>query len=356
MALNIDGIADFVETVLDEYVEKESKAWVDISLPLQKYHFAEKWFKDKKKPVKGGPRCKWKLRTDNQGTFKHTGLFATDKTNRKNVMTGAKQEWSMQTVNYIFDLREEEFQGENWQVIVDTMETLELSLYNDFFAGMETSMWTAPASSSTDPRPPSGIPFWLQKCTTLGFNGGDPSGFTDGAGGISTSDYADWKNYGGPYVEVSRDDLIEKVINAMDFCYFKPPQDFSQIGSGQPAWGLYTVHSVLATMRKIMESQNDNLGHEAGWGANGEVMLRRTPVTWVPALTNSASDAYDSENPFYGINWNLFQYFFQENQNMVKHPLKQASQQHAVRERHMDNAGNFVCYNRREGGFVFHVA
>jgi hypothetical protein len=41
---------------------------------------------------------------------------------------------------------------------------------------------------------------------------------------------------------------------------------------------------------------------------------------------------------------------------MVKHPPKEAARQHTVRERHMDNWGNFVCYDRRQGGFVFYVA
>jgi hypothetical protein len=351
MALYHEQIDDFIELTLNRY---EKNDWVDISLPLQRYTFASKWFKGKQKPERGGPRLEWKIRTKNQGTAKHSGLYAVDDTNRINVMTKATQEWAKQTVNYIYDIDEDIFQS-GPETIIREMLLLEQGLYNDFFELMETSMWTAPASSTADPRPPSGVPFWIQKNATLGFNGGDPSGFTSGAGGVATATYPRWKNYTGTYVQVSRDDLVEKVVNACDYCDFQAPKSYPEIGGGDPSWGFYTVHSVVATMRRMLQAGNDNLGPDVGRWA-GDVLIKSIPVTWVPALDSSESDAYDSSNPFYGINWKKFEYFFKTGRNMVKHPPKDAAHQHTVRERHMDNWGNFVCYDRRQGGFVFYVA
>lgn len=351
MALGIENLEDFIKVTLDRNKKNE---WVDITHDLQEYTFASRWFSSKKKPEKGGAFLKWKLRVDNQGTAKHSGLFAVDSTNRKNVVDGGKQGWSKQTVNYIYDLDEDEFQ-EGPEVIIRMMQLNEQGLYNDFFKLMETAMWTAPSSSDLDPMPPAGIPFWIQKNATLGFSGGDPDGWADGAGSIKTSKYKGWKNYSGTYVQISRDDLIEKVVNACDFCYFKPPKSYPEIGGGEPQWGFYTVHSVLATMRRLLQAGNDNLGPDVARYA-GEVLIRSTPVTWVPALTNKESDAYDEQDPFYGINWKKFEYFFKTGRNMIKHPPKQAANQHNVRERHMDNWGQFCCYDRRQGGFVFYVA
>lgn len=351
MALLHTAIADFVELVLNRQRRNE---WVDISMPLQEYHFAARWFKGKKKPERGGPLLEWKLRVDNQGTAKHSGLFAIDDTNRKNVLTKAKQGWSKQTVNYIYDIDEEAF-ASGPERIIEEMRLHEQGLYNDFFVLMETAMWTAPSSSTLDPMPPCGIPFWIQKSATLGFNGADPSGWSDGAGQVLTSTYANWKNYTGTYVQVSRDDLVEKVVNACDYTRFRAPVKYPEIGGGDPQWGFYTVHSVLATMRRLLQAGNDNLGPDvARWA--GEVVLKGIPITWVPALSESSSDAYDSSAPFYGINWNKFEYFFKSGRNMVKHPPKLAGRQHTVYERHMDNWGNFICYDRRQGGFVFYVA
>ena len=351
MALYHHQIDDFVELTLSKFKRDE---WVDISMPLQEYKFASRVFEAKKKAERGGPRCDWKLRVNNQGTAKHSGLYAVDDTNRRNVMTRARQEWSKQTVNYIYDIDEDAFQS-GPETIIREMRLNEQGLYNDFFALMEDAMWLAPSSSSLDPMPTSGIPFWFQKNATLGFNGGDPSGWTDGAGSVATATYPRWKNYTGTYTQVSRDDLVDKIINACDYTYFKPPRSYSEIGGGKPDYEFCTVHSVLETMRRLLQAGNDNLGVDVARYSEG-VLLKSTPVTWVPALTESTSEAYDSQNPFYGINWNKFDYYFKTGRNMIKHPPKQAANQHTVRERHMDNWGNFVCYDRRQGGFVFYVA
>ncbi len=351
MALNHDEIADFIELTQNRI---HRNTWVDISMELQEYQFAARWFQSKKKPEKGSPRLEWKLRIDNQGTAKHSGLFAVDDTNKINVMTNGKQEWSKQTVNYIYDLDEEAFQSGRETIIREVLIN-EQGLYNDFFKLMETAMWTKPASDSVDPRPPSGIPAWIVKNSSLGFNGGNPSGFTNGIGTIDTDTYPRWKNWTGTYTHISASDLVKKLVDASDFTYFKPVRNYNEIGGGPGAYGYYTVHSVLSTMRQLLQAGNDNLGIDVA-AYMGQVMVRGIPVEWVPALTNTESDAYDSEAPFYGINWNKFQYFFKTGRNMIKHPPKVAARQHTVRERHMDNWGGFVCYDRRQGGFVFYVA
>ncbi len=74
------------------------------------------------------------------------------------------------------------------------------------------------------------------------------------------------------------------------------------------------------------------------------------PVTWVPYLTTN-----DTSNPVYGLNWKKFRYFFKKGRHMLRHPPQQAAHQHTVREVHMDNWGNFACYDRR-ANFVAYVA
>ena len=351
-SLNLDGLRDFVEATLKKY---KRKAWVDISLPLQMYYFSKRLFKDKtKKPEMSGPQCEWKLRIANQGNFKVTGLFAVDTTNRINVLTHADQPWAMTTTNYIYDLKEPAFQG-GPETIIRYMDVNEQGLMNDFFAGMETLVWTAPNSVSQNPRPLSGIPFWLQKSATTGFNGGDPTGFPAGAGGISVANYPNWSNYTAAYSQVSRDDAVEKIINAMDFCYFEAPVDFAQLAGGQPDWGLYTTHPFLATCRKILQSQNDDLGDDVA-AHSGKVYIRGTPVDWVPALNNSQSPAYDSSNPVYGVNWRTFEYMYQAGWSQVKHPPFRVANQHTVYMRCMDDTGQLICYDRRQNFVVYQNA
>jgi hypothetical protein len=346
MPLTFEQIDDFVELTLPNI---KRDLWADISEDLQEFTYASRWFKKGEKPERGGPYLKFELQVDNQDNAADTGLYAVDDIDRKNVMTHGKQVWSMQTCGYTYDVREDEFQS-GPERIIRFLDVHERNLSKDFLRHMERKTWTAPASSSSNPMPPAGIPFWFQKSATEGFNGGDPAGWGSGAAEIATGTYSAWKNWTFGYAQVSRDDMVEKVLNAMDHCYFKPPVEYKELGGGEPNWELYTVHSVLATCRKLLEAQNDNLGRSVGWGANGAVLVRSTELKWVPALDTTgwvSCDTSTNGNPIYGVNWRTLEYFFREGQNMVKHPPSVAPNQHNVRQRFMDNTGNFVCYNRR---------
>lgn len=347
-ALNLDAIDDFVLLTLENFKKNQ---YIDLSLDLQQYHFASRWFAAHKRAERGGPQLNFKLRVANQGTFKHSGLYAVDDTNRVNVMAEGKVNWSKNVANYIYDIDEDAFQS-GPETIIREMVLNEQGLMNDFFEGMETAMWTSPASETVNPRPPAGIPAWLPKSASIGWTAGDGN-FASGIGNILTATYAKWKSYGGTYANISRDDWVEKVITAMDYCNFKPPVAYPEIGGGDPTWGLYTVYTTIATLRRQLQAGNDNIGDNVA-AHSGNVFVRSTPLIWVPALDNSESDAYDATNPIYGINWKKFHYFFKSGRNMLKLPPKQAARQSTVRERHLINWGNFVCYDRRQGGFVLY--
>lgn len=348
-SIPIETLDDLTTSTLNSF---KRDTYADISQSLQSHHFSSRFFKGKQKPEKGGSELEWRLKVRGQNNATYTGLFDVDDLNRVNMLSEGKQQWSLQKNHYLFDYRESVFTS-NAESIIKHLEVLETDLAIGFIDLMEVAIWTAPASSDERPRRVSGIPFWVQKynSSTPGFNGGDPTGFSDGAGNIKTSRYPGWKNYAGLYSQVSRDDLIEKIINAMDFCHFEPPVQFNQLGGGQPDWGLYSTHGVLSTCRKLLQAGNDNLGPDvAQWSNN--VMIRSVPLQWIPALTNADSDCYDSSDPVYGINWNTMDYFFHSGLNMVKTPPFRNANSHMVRERWMDNSGNMVCYDRRRN-FVF---
>lgn len=336
-------IDDLVNLTQKRFIKR---GWVDLSLNFQHYEFARRNFKDKKVAERGGHKINWKVQVTNTGTFKHTGLFAKDTTNVKNLTKEAETDWTKQTVNYEYDVDEEIFNSEPEQ-IVDELKVREHSMYNDFFEGMEISMWTAPSSSSLDPMTPQGIPFWLQKNATEGFNGGDPSGWSAGAGGLLTALYPNWKNWTFTYSAITRDDFIEKVLKAMAYTKFMPPHDYNDLGTGgEPDWTLYGTWFIVSALQKVLEGRNDNLGANVGW-AKGKATIQGAPVYRVPALDDSTSDAYDSTDPLYGVNWKTLRYYFRKGRNMLRYPPKPAAHQHTVREVHMDNWGNWRCLSRR---------
>lgn len=341
-----DQLDDFVNLTLENI---KRGTWVDLSLDYQYYIFADKMFAKKAKtPEKGGSQLTWKVQTTNTGTARHSEMFDVDVTAVIDLTTEAKIPWSKQTVNFSYDVDEDVMQTDR-ETIIKEIKIREHSMYNDYFELMEEALWSFPASSTTSPRPPSGIPYWIVKNDTEGFNGGDPSGHTGGPGGLDSDTYGNWKNYTFECTDVSEDDFIAKAIKACEFCKFRAPRKYPELGggSGDSNWGFYTTYSLLQKLEKYLRTANDNLGVDIAKYA-GSVLLKGNTVTWVPYLEEN-----DDEDPFYGINWNEFQYFFRKGRHMLRHPPKQRDAQHTVRVVHMDNWGNFACYNRRKN-FVGH--
>jgi hypothetical protein len=339
-----DQIDDFVNLTLDRH---KKRRWIDVSLDYQEYFFARRLAANKKTPERGGVQLNWKVQHTNTGTARHSELYDVDVANVKDLSTEAKVPWTKQTVNFSYDVDEDLFQADD-VTIVREIVMREHSMYNDFFELMEEAMWTAPTSSTESPRTPYGIPFWIQKDATTtpkgGFNGGDPSGFTAGAGGLATATYPNWKNWAFGYTGYTRDGLIARLRKAMKYTKFRAPRPFQKLefdSAREYDFGCYTTFAVVEGLEKRLEERNDNLGPDVGVYMDA-VVVKGNPIEWVPYLTEN-----DSTDPIYGVNWKSIRYFFQKGRNMKRWKPAVAPGQHTVRRVNMDNWGNWECLNRR---------
>lgn len=346
MPLLPDQLDDFVQATQKRYTKKK---WSDISLPFQDYKFAELIARGKESEMeKGGTQLEFKVQVANTGTFKSTELFGTDNPGVVDLIKAVTVPWTMQTVNWTYDVNETEFQGDDDTMIVDEIDIRRHSAWNDFYTGMETLMWTAPTGPTDVPRTPLGIPTWIVKSSTaaFGFNGTNPSGFTDGVGGLSSTTYPTWANGTFTYAQIDKLDLCAKWKEAYTKCQFKAPHSYNDINKGPRRYGFYSVYSVIAALERLLENSNDNLGTDLGKYA-GAVMFKGVPVEWVPALDNTASAAYDSTNPIYGIDWNVFGWKFQKGINQKWLPPVIPPRQSTVRYVPLINAGQFQAADRR---------
>lgn len=346
MSLYPEQLDDLAELTFNR---SKRKQWVDLSLDNQDYVFAQQFMNGKNKtPVKGGPLQQWKLQTGKTGQARWTGMFSEDQTTVKNLMTGAEQKWAIMTTNFSYDINEPEFQGDDITMIINELQVREHDMYSGYVELMESALWTAPTSSTQDPRPMSGIPFWLQKNATEGFNGGNPSGFSDGAGGVNTTTYSNWKNYTFGYEAVTRDDIIAKWKKAVTFTKFKAPHNYNELGGGTPNWMFYTTYRLQEPLMQFLDARNDKITDLAG---TQNCLFNSIPVETAFELENATQDGYDSTDPIYGINWKTFEYFCQKGKEMVRKKPTEAPLQHNVRNVFMDSIGNLQCFNRR-GNFV----
>jgi len=370
--LAIDQVDDFVEAVLHKYVKPD---WKDISMPLQKYWFAERLFSKAKADEMEGDLLTWKLQIANPGNFKVTGLYADDTTSRVNLLTHGSMNWSVNTTNYTYDITEAIFRTSKVQIL-NYLDVQEHAMYNDYFKGMELLMMgTGPTSPTQAPRPPASLLWWIQPYngnasslstvfgtltvggTSSGFLGMDPTGFEAvGTGGILSATYSGWRNRCGVYTAFSELDAIDTIVECMDKCGFTPAHSYSELAPGsKPQWELLTTYSRLKEARKLAQSSNDNMGSELA-KYKGAVLLRGVPMVWIPAWSNQDFGLAQTNGPVVGVNWATFKYYFASGLRQAKRAPYQDKDKHNVRWRVMDDSGQIVCFDRRQNFIVTSTA
>lgn len=353
MGFQPEDIDDLNNLVLPTIV-KQGK-WTDLSLNVQHLTVAKRFLANlKKDPVSSGPTQKWTLQTANTGSASWTDLFAQDQTARANIATLASQQWALATGNYTWDTREEIFQSDSRQVICDHLKMLAHSSRTNALLLFENAMWSAPTSSSQRPRRMSGIPFWLQKSATTGFNGGNPTGFTDGAGNVAVATVPNWRNWTGTYSEVSDDSLFAQMRLACLKTNFEAPDPYPQATPQKPNWMFYTDSTTRLLVERDLLTKNDNIKDSGEFIGLG--MFNSIKFDWVPVMEDSTSVAYDTQNPVYGINWSTFDFEFQMGSELkFGKPHQAMNCGHNVRQVDWDASCNLKCMDRRSN-FVFYKA
>jgi hypothetical protein len=335
MSLSAEQIADLVSTTLNELGRGK---WTDIASVYQEYYALPKLLKQEKVQFDSGPEIELQVMHKYGGNAKHTGLYATDDVNSEDIMAKGKIPWRHSTTNWSYDEREITMNAAPSK-IVDLVKTKRAGAMGGLAELMETALWSKPASSA-DVTTPFGLTYWIVKYDgTGGFDGGNPTGFTSGAGNISSSTYTRWANWAAQYTTSDKADLISKMRKAYTKIQFKSPVDYPS-ASGADRYTIYTNYDGLAALEDIGESQNENLGRDVA-SMDGKIVFRGNKVDYVPYLDN------DTENPYYFVNWGVFDMVFLKGEYLKETGPIPAPKQHRVKEVHVDLTWNTRCVDRR---------
>lgn len=338
MPLQLEGIDDFVQATLPKY---KTIRWTDISTEFPNY-MAPRLIKERGVSEDGGRNIEFRVQTRTSGTFRMTGLYDTDQTGVQDLLISASIPWRFATVNWSYDLREPMFQSSR-ETIIRLLQVREHAARTDMVMGLEAQLWGSP-SASTDETNMHGIPFWLQKDATTtpsgAFNGGNPSGFSAGAGNIDSTLYDGWRNWTFGYSSVTTDDLIKKVKKAMVFTDFEAPDPHPELKYGKMDRCIYTTYAVVEALERLAETRNENLGSDVAR------YMGQVTIAGVPVKTSFYLNANDSTDPLYGVDFGVFRPFVQKGLNMYRQNVK-AARQRMVRDVHLDLGMNFACVNRR---------
>ena len=339
MALHAADIGDLVASTLRELGRGK---WTDISSDVVEHHAMRRLMSKKRMEVfDSGYEFQWNVMTGHNGSARSVGLGYTASVNITDNIIQGNHPFRYITSNWGIERREIAHNRGGPNRVLELIKVRRKAAMISLVEALETKFWRCPAAASEDE--PHGLQYWIVKSATAtttnsGFNGGAPSGYTT-VGGINPSTYSRWKNFAAPYTAVSKDDLLQRVDEAMDRTKFVPPVDMPTYNSGDD-YEILTTQSVRRSLKTIAESQNDNLGFDLD-PANGKVMYRRTPITWIPILDN------DTDNPMYGVNWGEFFVATLQGEWMVDVVFDKLPNQPTMSATHTDSTYNFATRNRR---------
>jgi hypothetical protein len=291
MGINQNDIADLVNSTWQKLVK--SGAFTDLQTDLTDHVAVREMWKGKKNKFEGGLDWRFDCQMDHNHSAKTVELYETDSSTFVDNMKEGVVNPRHINAHYIFDVREKAFQR-GGRAIVDYVETKYTGMIVSFYEKLEELLWSKPASSANE-KDPYGIPYWITKNATEGFNGGNPAGFSNGKAGIDANTYTRWKNWTAQYTNVSKEDLVRKMRRAHRKSRFRSPVSHANpnISMGN---GIYTNDAVIGLIEEILEDQNMNLGRDVA-SMDGKAMFKGTPLQYAPYLDN------DSTDPVYMIDW-----------------------------------------------------
>jgi hypothetical protein len=334
MPLQADDIVDITKTTLRELGRMK---WSQISTTLQNYVAMSNLLRKEKRTIDSGYGIQWNVQVTQTGAATRTGLFANETPNNVDTMQTANIPWRHAQTNYSVDRRQVAM-NRSPAKIVDYIATQRVASLVSLAEILEVDFWTKPVDS-TDTSKAFGLPYWVVKNNTTGFNGGNPSGFTSGAGNLSSTTYSTWKNFTGQYTLVSNDDLIRLWRTAATKTNFKPPVANPSYG-GSPRYGYYMNYDVYGRLVEVAQSNNDRLGPELAMFQNTFTFMG-TNCTWVPYLDS------DTNDPVFGIDWEQFSPVCLEGEYMTETPVPPDRYQPTVTTVYTHLTYNYRCTNRR---------
>ena len=282
---------------------------------------------------------KWNVLVQDNGSASHVGLYHVDDTTVVDGLKVAQINMKHTVANWQYDLKEIDMNVRDPASRILSLVKVRRAMARISLAGlMETDFWTLPAASDTDA--PVGVPYYIvPSASSAGFNGANPVGYSDVAG-LDADVYTVWRNWTGRYTDVTVDDLISKMEEAMFKTQWETPADITDYSTGDMV-GIYTNWRVYSKLMVIARQQNDRLGRDLVW-SSGKVVFRETPVTWVPELDSHTND------PVYGIQWGDFKILVDKDWFLKEDGPKQAPLQNNVRIVYTDVSWNLKCTDRRK--------
>ena len=332
-------IADLVSGTLRELGRLRFQ---QIAQNLVDYEVFSHWFKRDKVAFDSGIGIQRTLMNKLSNTAKHVGLMETDTVNITDVIDQLQVNWVHAQNSWAF-IYQETLMNKGESMIFNVIQPRRADCLISLVEELEDRAWSSP-TASTQKTIPYGLPYWIVKNNTTGFNGS--TAFGTSVAGVEMADSPTFKNYTAQYTNVSKADLIKKLRTAHRKTGFKSPitiQDYR--GTQGQRYRLYVNETTISGLEELGEAQNENLGRDLA-SMDGTITFRNHPVVWVPKL-----DA-DTKDPVYGIDHSTFYPVCLTGDYLRESEAKPAPSQHNVFQVFVDLTYNYLCIDRRRNWVI----
>ncbi len=336
--------ADINDLVVGTQKDLGRPDFQQIAQSLTDYEVFPVWFKKDKVTFDSGVGIQKTLMNRIPDVARHVGWTEADAPNISDLLTQMSIPWRHATTNWSYK-RQEMLMNRGKSRIVNVIEARRAGAMIDMVETLETAGWSAPGDS-TDDTEPFGIPYWVVKSASTGFNGGAPSGFTTVAG-VNLTTTPTFKNYTAAYVAVSKPDLIKKMRTMKRKTAFKSPVDISDYIKGRGMrYRIYMNEETISTIEEVGESQNENLGRDIASIDGVNMAFRGFPLRYVPQLDG------DTSNPVYFIDHSTWQPVCLAGDYLRESDPVRDPEKHDWYTVYVDLTYNYVCFDRRRNGVI----
>jgi hypothetical protein len=219
MAITDQDINDLVVGTLKDLGRPDFQ---QIAQSITDYEIFPVMFKRDRVTFDSGIGIQKTLMTRLPDVARHVGWTEADAPSISDLLTTLNIPWRHATTNWSYK-RQEMLMNRGKSLITNVIQARRAGALIDMVETLEAAGWTAPTSSDDDTEP-FGIPYFVVKNSSTGFNGGAPSGHTLVAN-VNLTTHPTYKNYTAQYVNVSKPDLIKKMRTMKRKTGFKSPVD-----------------------------------------------------------------------------------------------------------------------------------
>jgi len=293
--------------------------WIGEMTDLQEHVGFNEIARTRREQQKSGRGITVRYIMDHNHSAQHVGLFNEIDYSRDDAAVVGTVPWTYTDGNMVYDEREEAMNN-GPEELFDLVQTENSRMITSMIELSEADVWGKPDSSS-DNDTPFGVEYWITKAATLGFNGVDPSGFSAGRAGISSTDYARHKNFTGQYTDVTdtaSTGLVYMMEQAADKTKWIAPAPEPGMGRSGYSRGIFTNWETKYALKNVAKSNNDSLGFDL---STQMPVFRGAGIRYVPYFDSK------TDNPLYMIDFNHFYAKFLKNWFMKRTKVKRLDKQ-----------------------------